>query len=239
MASIRKIPLILMLLSTLFISSCDMLSSTDDSDTSEFQNEAELAALWLSGELEPPPVLTAMIKQDLYDIRAKYGREILELNKIHFQHPDGEKELLIDFNQYGYNRFLKGTFDEWDSLNKRFNVAEIKTRNSSSKSAKLILARNYNLHKVSKLYSELDDIVSCSPNGFDGIYEPTTIYPWNTSDGRAYLFREGDYMGSHFWYFKRVGAEFEFIGDCFMVGPVPEWWPEISEALNYTGYLGE
>lgn len=236
---IRTILPIFALLTILCISSCDILSSNDDSNVSAFQNEAELAALWLSGELEPPPVLTAMIKQDLHDIRAKYGREILELNKIRFQHPDGEKELLIDFNQYGYNRYLKGTFDEWDSLNKRFNVAEIKTRNSQTKSAKLILGRNYNLHRVSQLYLDLDDIVSCAPNGIISLNDPTTIYPWNTSEGRAYLFREGFYMGSHFWYFKRVGVEFELIGDCFMVGPVPEWWSEISDALNYTGYLGE
>jgi hypothetical protein len=78
--------------------------------------EAELMALWLSGEIEAPMDLYERIRDDLQTIRSDY-RSIPELDSVEFVPPVAPSSLLLEIPPDDLQRLLNHENRSWDSLN--------------------------------------------------------------------------------------------------------------------------
>lgn len=206
--------------------------------------EAELAALWLSGELIAPENLYETIMDDLDTIRTEYA-DSTTLASIEFTPPWVPSELLLGLTAEGKRKVQAGDYPELEALNRRYRATEVDTSSS--------LWRNYGAARIEFSgrkhpgvlaggYGALDDVMWVEPNWLVGDW--SCVYPWQIDGGMSYLFRYawGDCpagcIHSIFWYFRVIDGNIEYVGRWLesWVDPQPEWWAEARAA--YRAYRG-
>jgi hypothetical protein len=233
---------------TLLAAACDddpVRTSRSPSNTTPKDNaEAELAALWLSGDLIAPQELYETIRDDLDAIRTEFA-DSTTMASIEFMAPWLPSQLLVRFTAEGKQKVQTGNYPELEALNLRFGLSEFDTSSSlwpNYGSARLTFSGRKHPLVMRESYDDLADVMWAEPNGFIGDW--SCVYPWEIDGGVSYLFRHawGDCpagcINSVFWYFRVVGGEIEYVGRYDVRGdPEPDWWVDGKTALNaYRGY---
>lgn len=211
------------------------------------QEEAELAALWLSGDVTAPEDLTSTIHDDLAAIRTAYPYPGGDVNtSIRFRTPWVPTMLGVHFTDEAKARIREGTYYEFYELNHKFGVTDIDTSNLWLLSSVWLHFNGYvNPLALSLIYEALDGVTRAGPNYYAG--DGSCVYPWKVEGGMTYLFRSasGDClagcMRSTFWYFRVPdGGDIEYVGSYESdSGIVPSWWHEAKTAYdNFRGFGG-
>ncbi len=120
--------LFVLILAIAAISNCDMLptNSKPYTDNSPFVNEeAELAALWLSGDLKAPHYLYRDIKRDLNIIRNVWREKIPE-TEIKFRPIWAPSTLGLKFDDTTFESIKAGEYHGWDELNQNYGLKNIR-----------------------------------------------------------------------------------------------------------------
>jgi hypothetical protein len=206
--------------------------------------EAELAALWLSGDLIAPQGLYETIVSDLDSIRTEYA-DSTTMVSIEFLPPWVPSELLVRFTPEGKRNVRDGEYHDLNDLNAEFGLTEMDTSSSLWRnygSAILRFSGRKNPVVLGQSYEVLADVMWAEPNGLIGDW--SCVYPWEIEGGMSYLFRRawGDCpagcINSVFWYLRVIDGEIEYVGRFQVwVDPEPEWWTEGRTAFfAYRGY---
>ena len=112
----------------LVVFSCDdrsPVSSILDLNTTPMENEeAELAAMWLSGELVAPVKLYEQIRDELFLIRSTWQDSVTETGIV-FVPFLRASYLSMGFSSATYDSILAGTYHAWDSLNSYYRMEDM------------------------------------------------------------------------------------------------------------------
>lgn len=217
--------------------------SDDPASPKEFTSPgAEAMALWLSGELRAPDHLSRTIAMQLWMIRNTYGDSIPQV-QIGFHPPWVPGMILLKLTEEGKDLLRRGEFEEFDSLNARYGLAEMDTTRLE-RFGSLSLTFEDPLHpgRLSASYGPIPEVVYAHPNHIIG--DGSIVYPWGSGLRLTYLFREawGDCpsgcIHSRFWYFRCVGSECTFVGYWDRSSPEPEWWEEAEIAVKEYHQIG-
>ena len=220
------ITLVVILLSCLIIScSKSTRNETDDEKTGlppvEFtpkeNEEAELAALCLSGELVAPDSLYNQILNDLAAIRATFGESLEVVIRVKFKPPWIAGCLIVGFDSITAQQIANGEYHAWDELNQQYQVTKIDTHLIDFIKV-VILHFKGRLHplRLAEIYRGLPGVMYTEPNGLIG--DGPNIHLNQTGNGITYLFRDawGDCPSgciySEYWYFIFEGGQPVFVG---------------------------
>ncbi len=225
-------------------SDSDLTRNDNDRSTTPKENaEAELAALWLSGDLIAPQALYETIRNDLAAIRAA-NADSTDMVSIGFFPPWAPSELLAGFSSEGVQKIRNDNFPELERLNKYFGLVELDTSGLSwgtRGSAGLRFSGRKHPMMIAPDYDELDDVMWAEPNGYIGDWG--NVYPWKLDRGMSYLIRNawGDCPAgciySVFWYFRVNDGAVWYVGRYQpQADAEPLWWPEARTA--YYAYRG-
>lgn len=195
--------------------------------------EAELMALWLRGDVVAYDRDYDAVKNALARVRDQFADSVSQLTSIQFTYPYQEGTVGVILTESAIAQLRAGEYVEWDSLNTLFKVAEIDTsRMEASNQVELSFEGRLNPALLQIYYANLAGISS----GFLGVRvgDYSNIYPWKLDNQYTFLLRQawGDCMAgclySHFWYFRVAGSTAYLIGD-FLVDDNPDWpdwWDE-------------
>jgi hypothetical protein len=214
--------------------------------TPKENEEAELMAICLSGELIAPDSLYEQIVTDLEAIRSQFGDSIEMVNKIKFMPTWWMPNcLLINFDDTTGEKILLGEYDAWDELNLMYKVTQIKTRPVIPGFGCLVsLSFEGRFHPchLAEQYRVLPGVMFAEPNGIEG--DGSNVYARQIGNDITYLFRlaYGDCpagcISSEFWYFVFNQGEPEYLGYFKLRrDPEPEWWEEAEQ--NWENHCGK
>ena len=236
-----RVALVLILLLSVFIScskstknrSCNDNTETPVDFTPKDNEEAELVALCLSGEIVAPDNLYEQVLHDLAAIRAAFGDSIEAVKGIRFRQPWQPGQLMVGVDDTTAQQILDGEYDAWDDLNEQYELTGMDTRHLAGIGAVLLYFRG-RLHvwRLAELYGALPGVETTSPNYIIG--DGSNVYARQTSDGITYLFRHGwgdcpsGCIYSEYWYFVFEGDQPVFIGHWapHEDSDEPDWWEE-------------
>ncbi len=210
---------------------------------SDEQAEADRMALLLGGQLRAPNGLASRIAADLRAVRSEYGEAIPPIRGIHYTEP-WSHSVLLGLTDTAYALYEKGSYHEWDSLNRQFGGS---VRRVGSEGKLLAVAFNKDLHPrlVEEAYFKLPGVHWVGPNSLYG--DNPQVYPRQNGDEMTYLFRDawGDCPAgciySHYWYFvcdsrhvPMLVGDYEWTaGD----SERPAWWAEAGQNLTEVSRL--
>ncbi len=198
--------------------------------------EAELIALCLSGDLVAPDNLYNRVLDDLTVIRSAFGDNFEPINRITFVPPWVVGRLIIGFDDNTAQEVANGEYHAWDELNKRYEVTEIDTHLVESIGfAWLYFKGRLHPRRLAELYGVLPGVSYTQPSSRLG--DSPNVYPRQTGDGITYLFRDawGDCPAgciySEYWYFIFEGNQPVFIGHWapHENPEEPAWWDEAKQ----------
>jgi hypothetical protein len=207
-----------------------IIPETDEKDKYVIKEnkEAELMALYLSGELTAPDNLYLKICNDLNEIRSTFN--FSKRFKVITFFPPWFPRIRIKFNESMINEIKNGNYSEWDELNNKYNVTEIETQ-LLTKYHYVILHFNYsyNPRVLSKLYEDLSGVIFANPSSNGGYHN---IYPKKVGDDISYLFFAGwgdcpsGCIYEEYWYFKFENNQPILVGNWNNEEDpeVPDWW---------------
>lgn len=203
------------------------------SSTPKDNEEAELIALCLSGELVAPDSLYDRILNDLADIRASFGDTIEAVSQIQFAPRWGAGSLIIGFDTSAVREIRAGEYHAWDDLNQQYQVTSIDT-SVMDWIGIVFLIFDGRLHpgRLAEIYAVLPGVWATDPSCSRG--DRPNVYARDTEDGLTYLFRNawGDCPSgciySEYWYFVFEGAEPRLVGywPAYQGVEAPDWWEE-------------
>jgi hypothetical protein len=236
-----RIIILLSLLSFLLVSCSNphnSLSKLDIELTAEDNEEAELIALCLSGELVSPYSLSNQVLMDLANIRSAYGDKFEPIQRIRFGPPWVPGCLLVGFDSSTAEMVANGEYHAWDWLNIKYQVTEIDTMDIRNNWIVLYFKDKLHPQRLSELYTVLPGITYAEPNGFYGDF--SNVYPRQIMGGISYLFREGwgdcpcGCTNNRYWYFVVELNRHRFIGYWFPdEDPImPPWWEEAKRNID-------
>ncbi len=202
--------------------------------------EAEIVALWLSGELIAPQELYEEIRDGLTELREQFKDSI---PAVYYQpRPHWVSgEIAGMFSEEAAVRVRSGTYSDMDSLNEALRLSRMDTLNVDWYNPKLLYFHLYfegRLHpeRLIEMYERIPSLLWVD-NGYVFIGDRSQYYPWVIDDGVSYLFREawGDCPAgciySEFWYFREVNSTIEYVGHWDrQAEPPPSWWDEAKTA---------
>lgn len=219
-------------------------TNTDQSAPALADQEADEAALWLSGEMTSPPALYQAIHDDLAAIRADYAVSVPNVS-VKFR-PKWVSSMVIvgvdeDLHQKilaheptaldAMNRTMGATAMEWVVPNHAQDFPFVSIRFEGRKHPR----------RLADIYRTVKGVTSASPNGYVG--DGSSVYPWRVSGGMSYLFRKGfddcpaGCLYSIFGYFRRANGRTEYMGSYdTRFDPEPAWWTEAETAYNVHRY---
>ncbi|MFH1373695.1 MAG: hypothetical protein ABII79_07870 [bacterium] len=245
---IRTISLILAMLLLLVVAmSCDSDRCVQPvpccNVCDEDRTEAELAAIWLSGELVAPDSLYRRLLWGFTTMREKYGQHIAEV-AIRFQFPVRPSVIDVKLTDSAAQQFLDGSYTEWDSLNNRFGLRHLDTGVCCFEHfhyVRLMFGGLQHPNVIAGEYRELEGIQnSGSSEHAEGDW--SNMYPWIANGKLTFLLRSawGDCpagcMYSRFWYFVEEQDGLILVGKWEDVDiqspPPPAWWDEASVAFH-------
>ena len=236
-----RIIILLSLLSLVLVCCSNPYSSLSKHDielTSEDNEEAELIALCLSGELVAPDNLSDLVLMDLANIRSAFGDRFEPIKSIRFRPPWVAGCLLVGFESSAAEMVANGEYHAWDELNMEYQVTEIDTTSIRNNWVILYFKDKLNPRHLLGLYSGLQGVRYAEPNmRFGG---SSNVYPGQTMRGISYLFSEGwgdcpsGCMHHRYWYIVVELNRHIFIGYWFPdEDPVkPPWWREAERNID-------
>jgi hypothetical protein len=214
----------------------------NEATTPRDNEEAELAALWLSGDLVAPQDLYQRIKRDLARIRQEHS-DLETMASIEFMPPWVPSQLLTRFTPEGVEKIRDGDYPELELLNARFGLTRLDTISLWRMGTAIMefYGRKHPL-ALGAPYVALDDVMWAEPNHYVGDW--SCVYPWPIDGGMSYLVRHGSgdclagCINNIFWYFRVDDDEVEYVGRYEMwVEPEPVWWNEAKTAFwAYRGH---
>ncbi len=183
-------PVLIFIVLILLITACDDSSPTKsklDISVSPMENEeAELAAMWLSGELVAPTYLYRKIKRELELIRSTWHDSIPEV-EIGFVPYVDPGFLVLGFEAETYISIRDSLYHEWDSLNDFYNVERYSV-SSLSNSVYMRFKGRLNPNLLVDIYSNLPGGEYVHPSGKIGDNPFLLIY--NARGKLKYFFRD-------------------------------------------------
>jgi len=212
---------------------CNDDSETPIDFTPKENEEAELAALCLSGELVAPDDLYNQILSDLTAIRATFGDTFEMIDQIRFLTPWVAGCVMIGFDDTTFQQIRDEQYHAWDELNEQYQLIDMDTIPIGHGGAVLLsFMGRLNPWRLAELYSVLPGVWSTSPNFIRGDW--SNVYARRTQDGITYLFRQGwgdcpsGCIYSEYWYFKFEGDQPVFVGHWAPHEDPnePNWWEE-------------
>jgi hypothetical protein len=203
--------------------------------------EAELVALCLSGEIVAPDNLYEQVLHDLATIRATFGDSLEAVKGIKFRRPWQPGELGIGFDDTTAQQILDEEYHAWDTLNETYELTGMDTRHLTGIRAVFLTFRG-RLHawRLAELYSQLPGVETTGPNYIIG--DGSSVYARQALDGMTYLFRHGwgdcpnGCLNNEYWYFIFEDGHPVFMGHWpnYEGEPQPAWWSEAR--LNMEHY---
>jgi hypothetical protein len=201
--------------------------------TPKADEEAELIALCLSGELVAPAYLYQRVLDDLKAIRTEFDDAFEAVHEIGFSPPWVPGNLMLGFDEAAFELFRDGQYHAWDDLNQPYQVTDMDTVPLTSGGVVLLVFRG-RLHpcRLAELYENLPGVWAVSPNYIIGDW--SNVYASQTLSGMSYLFRRGwgdcpsGCIYSEFWYFRVDDNWPMFVGHWVphQEPNVPAWWEE-------------
>jgi hypothetical protein len=149
---------------------------TDPSLTPRESEEAEEAALWLSGSLVAPQELYEIVRDDLALIRATYRDSIPQVDTVSFQPYLMSNWVGIELSPDAYQQYTQGEYHDWDSLNTLYGLTQ--TRPGIHEFLYLIFSGRYNTVRLAELYKTLPSVWGSWPTGWAFICDPSTVIAW-------------------------------------------------------------
>jgi len=195
--------------------------------------EAELIALCLSGQLVAPDDLYERVLADLTSIRGIFGDSLPSITQITFWPHWVPGCLLMGFDDSIVVKIRQGEYHAWDELNEQYGIESIDTSMIFVMGfVRLNFTGRLHPRRLQELYAVLPGIWSVSPNGIIG--DGSNVYARETTSGMTYLFRNGwgdcpsGCIENEFWYFSCEGPQSEFVGywPAYEGVPPPDWWEE-------------
>lgn len=199
--------------------------------------EAEIAALWLSGERVAPEDLYETIAHDLSSIRSAWADSV-PATSITFRKPWVPSMVILAFTDDGRRRLREGSYMEFERLAQHFELTALDTTKLAYDSVALLnFAGRQNPDVLAEEFGVLDGIAWAQAN--NTCCDGASVYPWTLDNGMTYLFRSawGDCPAgciySAFYYFRVNGKGIEYVGG-FQQGsdPTPPWWDEARVAYD-------
>ena len=202
------------------------------------EQEAQLAALCLSGELRPPAELSLRVQADLARIREDFGRRYAVLDSVEFA-PPWVPGCLILYIDAGTARLIRdGEYSAWNQLNRRFRVSRIDTNRIDRGWVVVWSSQLLHPRRMAGSYDTLPGVTGVESNGFGG--DGPRIYPRSTGDEHTYLFRNawGDCLAgcasSEYWYFAMADGEARLLGRWSTEDSTdhPAWWDDAMQNIE-------
>ena len=209
--------------------------------------EAELLALLMSGELCAPRDLYERVHQDLALIRSEWGDSIPDLRKVTYTPMWYTMGLILGVDEPTYQAIEKGQYTAWDSLNALFEVDSIVPFEQSDGGSFYVgigFGAHLNPRQTFDAYTGLPGVESAFSSTHAGDWP--NVYGFTHESGPVYLFRDawGDCLSgciwSHFWYFRSTNEGLSYVGGWLPTEEgqtPPSWWEEASLAVDL--YYGE
>ncbi len=195
--------------------------------------EAELIALCLSGELVAPDGLYEQVMTDLAAIRTAFAETLGTAGQIEFRTPWSTGVLMLGFDDSTVQQIRDGEYHAWDDLNDQLQATNVDTSHLDFIGCAVIVF-NGRLHpyRLAEIYSQLPGLENTSPSFIRG--DSPNVYSREIQGGMTYLFRNGwgdcpsGCISNEFWYFSCEGPEPEFVGywPAYEGVPPPHWWEE-------------
>jgi hypothetical protein len=240
----------------LFVASCEekAVSPTvpqgpDFSVTPMENEEAELAAYYLTKSLIAPIPVYNRIRDDLALIRKVWQDSIEQVN-IKFRAPYGPSLLIIWVNPSTYDSMKAGDYHHWDSLNAYYRLDSVSFRWRHADHAEIILRFQGRLNSQILLYN-----YSGLP-GFQYItLAPTTVgdnpnlYIYKKGSSLKYFFRNGyddcpvGCLSAEYFYFTIENGEARLIDKYFRIypyndlNPIPPWADTVRQLMTEYGEI--
>ena len=202
--------------------------------------EAQLMALFLTGDLQPTESYVTDLRQDLQRIRNNVSSAFPEVLNIDFMPPWFPGRVSLGFIGEYVDSIRDVSYSEWDSLNDSFSVYRIHSFLDFGESIYCDLFADSLLHpkRMAEQYYHLNGVDYASPSFWGG--DRSNIYPLQYPSMRTYLVRFGDgdcesgcYLNKY-WYFRVRNSSVEFIGywDATSNAPSPNWWNEAEQNIE-------
>lgn len=242
MVKVWRIALLLSFLSYGLVSCSNPFNPLNNQDTEltpEGDEEAELIALCLSGELSAPDDLYNRVLRDLAVIRVRFGDEYESIQSIRFRPPWVVGCIIMSFNDSTADEVANGEYHAWDELNQKYQVTEIDTSSIRYKWIVLYFKDKLHPRRLSELYGALPGVRYAEPNHIFG--DSPNVYPRQTRLGITYLFRNawGDLpsgaLCNEYWYFtvyEWIQAIFIGHWDPYRDPKEPGWWDEARKNIE-------
>ena len=195
--------------------------------------EAEWAALYLSGEIVAPDSLYNHVLSGIYYLLERYSDSIPEA-KIRFYYPTFKSDLDLAFTDSAKAKIRSGEYHAWDSLNTFYRVTEVDTVSLMNMFiATLRFAGRLNPSLLCEKYSNLPGIWNVSPS-FSQVGDGPKKYAKMKDGQLSFLIRnawddcQAGCMSSHYFYFRQSKAGMDYVGDWNprITEDSPTWWDE-------------
>ena len=136
--------------------------------------EAQLMALSLSGEIQPPQTLEREIEAHLTQIRAQYGNIDTAINSVSYRPPWVPSSIIMRVDTTTYRMIKEGSYRAWDALNLKYQLSKTKIYVSFPL---VSLSFDGILHSrhLATLYASLPGVQYVEPDGYAG--DSPNIYP--------------------------------------------------------------
>jgi len=208
--------------------------------------EAELLALIMSGELCAPKNLYDQVNDNLLTIRDRWGDSITYLRSIQYRPFWSPSYLGLGVDDDALTDMKAGTYSAWDSLNEYFHLDQVvipHSEYSDDRYAALSFVPRLDPRRLTAAYAGLPGLRWVQPNAPAGDW--SCIYGGLHGATATYLFRHawGDCpsgcLGSEFWYFRADDDSVAYIGNWTYSSDTtrPEWWSEAR--TNWGDYYGD
>ena len=228
-----RITLVAILVFSLIINCSKSTKTKCPPRTPKANEEAELIALCLSGQMVAPQDLYEQVRRDLASIRATFGDTLEATRLISFWPPWQPGELGIGVDDTTAQQILSGEYHAWDALNEKYELTSMNTRHLSGIGAVFLTFRG-RLHpcRLGELYERLPGVEITTPNHIPGDW--SKVCARQTLTGMSYLFHHGwgscpsGCIYSEYWYFRVDDNWPMFVGHWVPHEDpnVPEWWEE-------------
>jgi hypothetical protein len=217
------------------------ITSSPVEGTPKENEEAELIALCLSGQLVAPDDLYAQVLTDLASIRSAFGESLDSVVQITFWPHWVPGCLVIGFDDTTVAKIRAGEYHDWDDLNEQYGLESLDTSMISWLGfVRLDFIGRLHPYRLREVYAALPGVRAASPNGIRG--DGPNVYARETTSGMTYLFRKGwndcpsGCIDNAYWYFVFQAGQPQLVG-CWPEydgSPQPSWWEEAR--LNKENY---
>ncbi len=177
--------------------------------------EAELAAIWLSGELVAPTELYDKIELELDLIRTHWSDSLAGVG-IPFRPPWEPARIIIGFTEDAYGDFLTGEYDAWDDLNREYFLDTAMAFQPEFRFVSALFEGRQNPEVLAAEYELLPEVRFAAPNWYEA--DQSGLLLWEDDPYMVYYFRDAwgdcnpDCEFENFWVFTSDSARVVYYG---------------------------